>query len=368
VSRTIFFSWQSDIPTSVCRNFVERALKDAVRRIAADTTVEKAPRGDLSVDRDTQNVPGSPPIFDTILAKIESAAIFVPDLTFVGTRTDGRPVPNPNVLMEYGYALSQHGHPRIIAVMNTAYGEPTQENMPFNLGHRRFPIQYRLEEDATEDVRRTVRAALSKEFESAIKLVFDSEEFRSAARTKVVERPRTALDEAEDYADEVDYQRALRGLGSGVGLEKVRANVRALFAEMEKKCYEINSRGRVALEFEAKPWGERDVDNFCWVRSEGYAVQVYWRQRFSNISDDAALLIATFKGPIIFPSEAGRKMALDQPKKLDTKMFLPYLSRHSDVGWASQTSITTDPTFISNSDLADTCLREFIQTLKSGPR
>lgn len=37
---------------------------------------------DLEIDQDTQGVPGSPPIAETILAKIDVADIFVADLTF----------------------------------------------------------------------------------------------------------------------------------------------------------------------------------------------------------------------------------------------------------------------------------------------
>jgi hypothetical protein len=367
MSHTIFFSWQSDRPTLVCRNFIERALKEAVQRIAAETTVEKAPRGDLSVDRDTQDVPGSPPIFDTILTKIENAIIFVPDLTFVGTRVGGKLTPNPNVLIEYGYALNQHGYERIIGVMNMAYGEP-QGNLPFNLEHRRFPIQYTLQGDETEDVRRSVRATLSKELESAIKLVFDSEEFSSAVQSKVAERPRTVLDEAEDYANELEYEAALSALGHGVGLEMVRANVRKLFTQIEDQCAQIRDRGRMELEVESKPWEELGIDNFCWVRSGAYGMQVYWRQPSTGTDYGAALFVATFEGPILFPSEVGKKMVFDQPKKLDTKIFLPYLSRHAEIGWARKVSDMKQATFIANTKLVDDCLTEFIRRLKKGPR
>ncbi len=89
---TIFYSWQSDRPAVTCRNFIERALQSAVDRLRADTEIEPSLRDDLEVDRDTKNVPGSPAIFDTIMAKIASASIFVPDLTFVGLRADERPI------------------------------------------------------------------------------------------------------------------------------------------------------------------------------------------------------------------------------------------------------------------------------------
>jgi hypothetical protein len=98
LSGTIFFSWQSDRPTSICRNFVERALEIAADRLKADIYVEEAVRENLDVDRDTKNVPGSPPIFETILAKIAAASVFVPDLTFVGKRDNQKSVSNPNVL------------------------------------------------------------------------------------------------------------------------------------------------------------------------------------------------------------------------------------------------------------------------------
>jgi hypothetical protein len=366
VGSTIFFSWQNDRLPLTGRNFIERALKDALRRINADATVENAPRGELLVDRDTLNTPGSPPIFETILEKIEAAIIFVPDLTFVGARDGGAPVPNPNVLIEYGYALNQHGHERIIGIMNDAYGEPAPENMPFNLGHIRFPIRYTLHEDASEEGRKNARAVLSRQLESAIRLVLDN----ASAEPEPTPRPRTVLDEAEDLVSEREFQTALSALGYGIGLEKVRSTVQMLFAGIRAHCAQLHSR--IEVECEAKPWGERDIDNYCWVRSKPYAVQVYWRQPYGGSGRDAVLLITMFKGPIILPSEMGRLMALDQPSKLSTKTFVPYLSRESDVGWAEKKSDMRGAIFISNAELIDVCLTDFIRLLKSaserGPR
>jgi hypothetical protein len=81
--------------------------------------VEEAVREGLTLDKDTRGVPGSPPLFDTILKKIEGATVFVPDLTFVGTRSNGEPTPNPNVLIEYGCAL-RHLEPVTQPVFTTA--------------------------------------------------------------------------------------------------------------------------------------------------------------------------------------------------------------------------------------------------------
>jgi hypothetical protein len=124
MSKTVFFSWQSDRPTREGRNLIERALEAAVSRMADDAAVEEAVREGLTLDKDMKGVPGSPPLFDTILKKIEGATVFVPDLTFVGTRSNGEPTPNLNVLIEYGWALRHLGHHRIVAVMNEAHGGP----------------------------------------------------------------------------------------------------------------------------------------------------------------------------------------------------------------------------------------------------
>jgi hypothetical protein len=132
----------------------------------------------LTVDRDTKGVAGSPPIVETIFHKIDKATVFVPDLTFVGKRGDGRPTPNPNVLIEYGWALKSLGHGRIVPVMNTAFGEPAADAMPFNLRHLRNPITYYCPDDADDEMRKRAREGLTKELGIALRAVFASEELK----------------------------------------------------------------------------------------------------------------------------------------------------------------------------------------------
>jgi hypothetical protein len=167
---TAFFSWQSDVPTGVCRNFIERALKQALLNAAAAVEVESAFREvAIEADRDTLGVPGWAPIVDTIFKKIDASAIFVPDLSFVGTRLDGRPTANPNVLVECGWALKSLQYERILPIMNVRYGSPDGDAMPFNMRHLRHPIQYDLDESADEDVRRAIRVRLIADIERALR-------------------------------------------------------------------------------------------------------------------------------------------------------------------------------------------------------
>ena len=209
---TIFYSWQSDRPTGICRSFIERALQSAIDRLRADVEIEPSLREDLELDKDTKNAPGSPAIFDTIMAKIASASVFVPDLTFVGQREDKGPVENPNVLIEYGYALRKPGPARILAVMNEAYGKPTGSDMPFNLAHRRFPITYTLADGAGEQEKKAARKALTDAFESALRTIFNSEEYR----TEEAQRAPSALEIAAIHQKELDYEAAVSALQSRI--------------------------------------------------------------------------------------------------------------------------------------------------------
>jgi len=184
MEKTVFFSWQSDRPNRGGRNLIENALQDAISRIAEDVKVEEAVREGLSLDKDTVGVSGSPPIFDTILEKIDRAVIYVPDFTFVGKNVDGEPTPNPNVLIEYGWALKSLGYKRIVAVMNAAYGAPTRESLPFDLALIRFPITYNVPDDAPDALRQDERKKLSQKLQSALRAVFESPEFRESLPKK----------------------------------------------------------------------------------------------------------------------------------------------------------------------------------------
>lgn len=192
---TIFFSWQSDTPARIGSDFVEEALGLAVLRLAEDAKIERAIRDEgLMVDRDTQGVPGVPPIVDTIFDKIAVATIFVPDLTFVGKRMDRRPTPNPNVLVEYGWALKGLRYARIIPVMNVAFGEPTAATMPFDMRHPRHPkCTYCLPKGASERRRREELAKLAGSLGEEIGTVLSSEGLRTKA-----ERPPFPAAEPKD--------------------------------------------------------------------------------------------------------------------------------------------------------------------------
>jgi hypothetical protein len=131
----IFYSWQSWTPSARNRQFIEESLEQTLKRI------EDANSQSIIIDRDTKGLPGAPAIADAILEKIEQCDIFLADVSLV-LKDDSHQSPNPNVMLELGYAVKCLGWNRIILVMNDALGSPKQ--LPFDLIHRRWPLSYTL--------------------------------------------------------------------------------------------------------------------------------------------------------------------------------------------------------------------------------
>ncbi|MCX5823265.1 MAG: hypothetical protein NTY86_07120 [Deltaproteobacteria bacterium] len=130
---TVFWSWQNDSPPKENRNFIEDCLRRATKKIGREDAII------IEVDRDTKGLGGTPAIAEAILTKIRASDVFVWDATLIYSKP--RPAPNPNVLLELGYALAVMGEGRLVGVMNIA-GCPGGENLPFDLKHRRWPTSY----------------------------------------------------------------------------------------------------------------------------------------------------------------------------------------------------------------------------------
>src|SRR5579862_5717748 len=158
---TVFYSWQSDLPNATNRGLIQDALERAVKTIRTDESLTIEP----VVDRDTQNVPGAPDIAHTIFAKIEKAAAFVADVTITNPGL-GRPTPNPNVLIELGYALKAFGTSRTVLVANTVNGPI--EALPFDLRTKRV-LAYHLPSGGED--KPTQRKKLQDGLEAALRAI-----------------------------------------------------------------------------------------------------------------------------------------------------------------------------------------------------
>jgi hypothetical protein len=161
----IFYSWQSDTDNKLNKYFIQDSIEKAIKNLSKDNSITL----ELSLDRDTKNKPGTPPIVETIFSKIEKCAIFLCDLTIINDIEKDKATPNPNVLIELGYAIAAIGYSRIICIMNTAYGDPEQniEILPFNIRHLRWPIRYYIKDSANKE---PAKKSLVNQLEEAIKV------------------------------------------------------------------------------------------------------------------------------------------------------------------------------------------------------
>lgn len=181
----IFYSWQADTPTATGKNLIGRALQDAIDTLNADAEIEGAHRDENDpkaavLDRDTAGEPGSPPIVETIFKKIDRAAAFVSDITYVAERKDGRRSPNPNVLFEHGWAWKSLTWRAVISVMNVAHGHPKDHPLPFDLQHSRGPILFDCPDDAPVEQRQAARALLAKALVPKLRAILNDAELRAA--------------------------------------------------------------------------------------------------------------------------------------------------------------------------------------------
>lgn len=171
----VFWAWQSDHPGEISRYVIREALKQAIEHLKETPDIEEPPeearRRDLHLDHDTEGMTGMPSVGDAILAKIAGSTVVVCDVTPVGTTPPipcnegdkpGRPLMNPNVAIELGYAIGKLGDAAVIGVMNLAFGGT--DTLPFDIKHKKWPVMYSLVEGSTKPEIEAQIAVLRAEF------------------------------------------------------------------------------------------------------------------------------------------------------------------------------------------------------------
>jgi hypothetical protein len=172
-SCTIFYSWQSQLPSATNRGFIAKALEASARAVRAHATIDVRPE----IDHDAAG------IASIVRKKIDAADAVVCDVTIVqGLDGDGkaiRPTPNADVLIELGYAMRSPATDRLVLVMNTAFG--SVDRLPFDLRRYR-PATYHLGEHATTEEKSAQRKALASKLEASLRQVLSRSRDSRAGR------------------------------------------------------------------------------------------------------------------------------------------------------------------------------------------
>lgn len=236
----IFWSWQSDTHQPTGRYFMRDVLNQLAAELNGFDAIDEAQRpgpledddGDADqvdhddeqvfVDHDMKGIAGHAPIADTILKKIEAAAVFVADLTPIAMTKGGKLVPNPNVMIELGYALRALNHQRLVLIANQAE-KAKLDKLPFDLKHWSAPVMYKLPSDAGEERIREeaarLKAALKPRIEASLKVA--AREMKAAKRITHRE-PDLAITFDDDMELPVDVTQRLRE-GGVKTLEEIKA-------------------------------------------------------------------------------------------------------------------------------------------------
>lgn len=144
----VFYSWQSDNEHE--RQIIWKGLRKA------EAHFKKSGKA-LVIESDMRGVPGSQNIPNELFKKIVNSDIFVADVNLIGKslfRADL--IPNPNVLIELGYAACSLGWDRIIMVQNTENHKI--EDLPFDI-RQRSVLWYK--SDSVDDLATKLQFAIS---------------------------------------------------------------------------------------------------------------------------------------------------------------------------------------------------------------
>lgn len=130
MSRIIFYSWQNNLPPKTHRYFLDKCIQMALKSLEKEASVY------MEYDRDTMGLMGSPDITESIFGKIDKSVMFVCDISIINPEAEGKKTPNPNVLIELGYAASKLGWDRIVCLFDVNSGKI--EDLPFDLRQKRI--------------------------------------------------------------------------------------------------------------------------------------------------------------------------------------------------------------------------------------
>ena len=234
----VFWSWQNDFSPKCCRHFIRDALETAVTNAGEELGLEDAERPEL--DHDTKDTPGMAEITATILRKISHSAVFVADLTPIGKTTEGKALPNPNVLIELGWALKVIGGDRLIAVVNTAEGW-NPDDLPFDIRHRRA-LTYELSETATKNERKKIKERLIQDLTGALKINL-GQYVEDQAASEIIKGISAKPDDPSIWAssDKIKYHDTFEGMASVVLPSCPRGYIRIIPAGWKHGIPSVNT-------------------------------------------------------------------------------------------------------------------------------
>ena len=171
----IFYSWQSDLPNAKNRSLIETSLKNAIKMIKDE--IDEV--SDVLIESDSRDDLGTPDLVESIFSKIEQCDILVADLSIINAGSNGRLTPNPNVLLEVGFAAKAISWTNIVCVYNCEYGKV--EDLPFDIRTRK-PIIYNTTNGNSESKNALTKVLKTQLSSIILNRIIDKKEYLSTKR------------------------------------------------------------------------------------------------------------------------------------------------------------------------------------------
>lgn len=153
MKQTIFYSWQSDIEFN--KKFIGGCIRKAIKELKGESDFYY-----LTADESTRGESGAINISKILFEKIANCDIFIAETSIVNFCDDKalRFTPNPNVLIELGYASSEIGWERIITI--TDVSNDSLIHLPFDIEHHRT-IKFDFKNGKEEDLIGKLKSAIN---------------------------------------------------------------------------------------------------------------------------------------------------------------------------------------------------------------
>lgn len=162
-----FYSWQSDTDRKIGRNFIQNCIEDSIDKV--NKQLKSNQKGlnhvkNLILDQATERTLGSVDIANSLFDKIDLCNIFICDISIV-QNSRKRKHPNPNVLIELGYAASRIGWENVIMIFNTS--KCKVEKLPFDIRSRRV-FDYKLSSSTSPEIKTQEKKRLKERITAAL--------------------------------------------------------------------------------------------------------------------------------------------------------------------------------------------------------
>lgn len=191
---------------------------------------------------------------------------------------------------------------------------------------------------------------------------FTLEQAIGAIKARVQERgghfrPMTPARKVALLRVEDDYQRDRRQVGSTEGMKRIQQNVELLFSEIVGQLEPVNASGHLHIEHQIKVrFGE--MEQYCLLGMQRLGMSIVWFQRYSNLLDDAGLIVREFNENAIIPPGHIR---LQQPDVLKQEKYIPDVSRTREYVWRPE---KRDGEMVATKDLAAKLVLQFLDLIE----